>query len=541
MKPTIDISSSRRRTNASNTSDPQKIAEFLCDENYFVRRIALANSFAPADVVDLLIRVGASVDLRGKGEIDPTVSQKELELVAALGPFGRELVAGHPNAQERILEDIVAQEPDSIKVAVLKHANCPANLLEAACVSMCSEQRRLAAIHPRAPAGLIAELRSAGADGQLETIVGSKEHLADEVIEQLFALGGWGRVIAAAQPNCPHTLLTAIAQDKDWRVRLAVVENPNTPADALGHLMSIDDDNVRLRLIYHPNAPQGLLVEAASHPHVEVRIAVARNERTPTRALRILAADGAHQVREIIAQHPHLPFETIEQFRRLGSAKDLLNFIEPDAALSSDEIARLTELGTWTRRLAARHPNTDGDTLISLACDTDPVAREWSALHPNMPSEFLDLLERAGASRDLMGKTPPDPTLGESVLDELIAHGAWAKRIVAEHPNTPPKLLAEFAESEDAAIRASVASHSQTPTSALVELARDQVPQVRFSVAGHSAIDFVAAKILATDTIAGIRNRLIQNPNVSDAILEQLENDLNLDIAAAAKARRKSR
>ena len=68
MKPTIDVSSAIRRGEASGANDPQVLARLLCDENLFVRRKALANERAPSDVVNLLIRSGASADLRGKGE-----------------------------------------------------------------------------------------------------------------------------------------------------------------------------------------------------------------------------------------------------------------------------------------------------------------------------------------------------------------------------------------------------------------------------------------------------------------------------------------
>jgi hypothetical protein len=218
MKPTTDTSSALRRAEAGGSNDPAKLAELLCDENYFVRRKARANEHAPSDVVDLLVRAGASADLRGKGESDAAVSPGELERLAALGPFGRELVAAHANADEGLLQRIASDGPRSVRQAILKHPNCPTKLLEAACVSMDAEERRLAAAHPKAPAELIRDLRSAGADSQLQTVRPPQEPLPIVAIERLAALGGCGRFIAAVQRNCPPALLEAIAQDEDWGV-----------------------------------------------------------------------------------------------------------------------------------------------------------------------------------------------------------------------------------------------------------------------------------------------------------------------------------
>lgn len=539
MKPTIDTSSADRRVEAECSNDSSTLARLLCDENFFVRRRALANDCAPRDVVGLLVRAGASADLRGKGKLDPNVAPGELERLAELGPFGRELAAAHPSAHERLLEHVATDAPRSVTVTILKRPDCPVKLLEAACVSMDAEERRLAASHPKAPADLIRDLRRAGVDPELQTVRQPEQALPAEAIERLVALGQCGRVIAAMQTNCPPALLEAIAQDEDWRVRVAVLQNPDTPTAALEYLMGIDDDQVRLRLLEHPNVPRRLVLDAARHSHVEMRIAAARHPNTPGEALRALAADGAHQVREIVACHPQAPRDVIDHLRRLGSAEDLLNFDAPDRELTAAEISELVGLGVWTRRLAARHPNTDAATLRTLGCDADHVVREWASRHPSMPAEFLTLLERAGASRDLVGRVPPDRTLGPEELKSLATVGPWAARLVAQHPNTPVSTLTVFAKSEDAALRVAVASNPKTPGMSIGMLARDDLPEIRFAAASHPALREADAVHLATDTIAGIRFALIQNPATGDDIIARLETDLNPDIAAAAKARRK--
>lgn len=538
MKLTIDSSPAIRRAAADSSNDPSELAALLCDENLFVRRGALANPQAPSNVIDLLVRAGASADLRGKGEADPAVSPEELEHLATLGPFGRELSAAHPNSPGRLLETIAADASRAVRLAILKHPECPAGLLEAACVSMDADERRVAANHQKAPADLIKILQLAGADSQLQAVRPPQEPLAVELIERLASLGNCGRVIAAVQRNCPRPLLETIAVDDDWRVRLAVLDNPTTPTAALEHLSSIDDDQIRLRLLEHPNVPPRVVTEAANHPHLEVRIAAARHPSAPAEALRTLATDGTHQVREIVASHPRRPRNTIDQLRRLGSAEDLLNFGAADPELAPAEIASLAELGLWARRLAARHPNTDSTTLQTLACDADHVVREWAARHPNMSSGFLTLLERLGATRDLLGRAHPDPTLEPAELESSSRLGPWAARLVAQHPKTPGALLAVFAESEDAGLRAAVASHANTPSSSLSALVRDEVPEVRFAVASHPGLESTDAAHLSTDAIAGIRFALVQNAAVGEDIIAGLELDLNPDIAAAAKARR---
>ena len=537
MNPTVDTSSAHRRSNAKDTKDPSILAELLCDDNFFVRRSALANEYVPKDVVELLVRAGAYKDLRGAGNLVASVSIVELERLASLGPFGRELAAAHPNADEHLLERLAREGNRSVEITVLKHPNCPIKFLAAACVSMDAEQRRLAALHPTTPQELLRLLRRAGADSQLQTVRPPEAPLAGETIEQLVALGSCGRVIAAAQPNCPATLLETIAQDDDWRVRLSVVQNRNTTNSALEHLLSIDDDQVRLRLLQHANVPLRLVVEAARHPHVEVRIAAAHHPNAPVAALQALAADGAHQVRETVARHPHMPRDVINDLRRLGSAENLLNFVEPDPELPAARISELVQLGVWPRRLAARHPTTDATTLRQLACDADYVVREWAARHSRMPTSLLNLLERAGATRDLLGSAEPDTTLESQDLESVARLGPWAERLVARHPNAPGAMLSQFAESGDAALRAAAAAHQNTPRSSIHTLVRDEMPEVRFAVASHAALNDEDASQLATDAIAGIRFALIQNSSVGEGVIRMLETDPNVDIAHAAKTR----
>ena len=59
------------------------------------------------------------------------------------------------------------------------------------------------------------------------------------------------------------------------------------------------------------------------------------------------------------------------------------------------------------RNLAA---NTDShEILVGLACDESMWVRRQAVQNPATPRWVLDLLERAGADRDLRGRRDPDP------------------------------------------------------------------------------------------------------------------------------------
>ncbi|MGI9643761.1 MAG: hypothetical protein ACR2O6_00460 [Ilumatobacteraceae bacterium] len=78
---------------------PDLLAHLLCDEDPKLREWAAAHPNVPRPVVDLLLRAGAATDFQGIAPPDdPAMPHEELRRVAALGRYGVQIVAWHPNA-----------------------------------------------------------------------------------------------------------------------------------------------------------------------------------------------------------------------------------------------------------------------------------------------------------------------------------------------------------------------------------------------------------------------------------------------------------
>ena len=80
-----------RRFIASETDDANTLVALASDESYFVRRQAVQNPNAPEWILDLLVRAGATPDLRGRGPIDPDLDGDSLRRLAETGPWARHL------------------------------------------------------------------------------------------------------------------------------------------------------------------------------------------------------------------------------------------------------------------------------------------------------------------------------------------------------------------------------------------------------------------------------------------------------------------
>ncbi len=119
------------------------------------------------------------------------------------------------------------------------------------------------------------------------------------------------------------------------------------------------------------------------------------------------------------------------------------------------------------------------EELLENRSQSDSIrgSREWAARHVNMPGDFLDLLERAGSSREPLGSVPPDSALEPLELESIARLGPRAARIVARHPNTAAGTLARLAEAEDTVLRATAAAHPNTPSDSLTRWPTTESPR----------------------------------------------------------------
>jgi len=474
----------QRRFIASETDDPDTLVALASDESYFVRRQVVRNPNTPAWILELLVRAGATPDLRGKGDRDPDLDPDSLRHLVETGPWARQLVAEHPNTSAEVLAVLAKQSSVPLRKAVTVHTNADAAILASLCCDIEDGIRTAAAMHPNCSADLFRLMIAAGATGDLQQVTRHFQHLSVAQITLLAGLGPWGRFLAARHPDCPADVLTTISVDPDWRVRSGLLDNPHCPDTIIKILVDTPDSNEMesIRTLGRVQIPVEIGNELAMHPSPEVRLALARHLTTAADILAILATDGVKEIRRLAASHPNTDAADLQRLVLAGSTPDLMGLSEPDSVMPPDEIQDLLAGGVWARQLAVRHPNTDAETLAHLLCDREPKIREWAAVHPGLSPETKQNLIRAGSGTDFQGIMPPDPKLSADELRRISQLGSWGEWVVANNPYAPEDLLDSLSHSDDWQVRMFIARNPSTSLKTVIQLVKDPIEEVQLAV-----------------------------------------------------------
>jgi hypothetical protein len=480
-----------RRFVASRTDDADALVALASDASYYVRRQAVQNPNTPAWILDLLVRAGATPDLRGKGEADPDLDSESLRRLAEAGPWARQLVAEHPNTSADVLNALVRLPSRPLRLAIASHRGADAGTLAVSACDIEPAIRAAAVSNPGLPSAVLELLVAAAATPDLQDVTRQYGDLAADRLAHLAGLGAWGRFLAARHPNCPPPVLEVVSRDPDWRVRSGLLDNPSTPASLIEHLLDdptpVYEGDVRA-LSQAPTAAEPL-DPLAQHPCPEVRLALARHPSAAPEVLVQLASDAVREVRRQAASHSGMPPAEVALMVRAGSTPDLTGLAEPDPTMAPAEIRALLTGGVWARQLAVRHPNADGETLARLLCDREPKIREWAAVHPNLPPDIKRDLVRAGCGTDFQGVMPADPDLPAGRLWEIAALGSWGEWVVGSNPYAPPELLDELAHSDDWRVRHFVGQNPGTSSRTLIRLAKDTAGPVRQAARSQRGTD----------------------------------------------------
>lgn len=107
----------------------------------------------------------------------------------------------------------------------------------------------------------------------------------------------------------------------------------------------------------------------------------------------------------------------------------------------------------------------------------------------------------------------------------------WA---VAKNPHTPVEILELLAKDKINLVRALVATNPNTPSQILEDFFTDE-KIVRDGLSGNPNTPKKILKILVSDNDKMVRLRLAENENISEDILDKLCDDLDPDVAKAAK------
>ena len=474
-----------RLRQAEQGDDPALFARLVCDDSYWVRRKALKNPATPQWVLENLLRLGATSDLRGKGKVDPSLDAETIRKTVNLGPWACKLAAEHPNTPEDVLADIYRNLSPSLRSVVAGHPNTGEHTLTALCSDFDDVIRSKAAIHPSTSKDVKLLLESAGAETELDIVRQPDPHMDMGQLRTLAGFGPWALFLAVRHPECPDDMLRDALAHEDWRVRSGLLDNPAAPVNYLKEFVencTLQDIEDLKQLGKRCPAP-GSFTVLSQQCNPAIRLALARHPEIHQDVLILLTSDGIREIRKCASINPNLQTEELDLLVRAGSSRDLMQFEDPGAEISQTELDILSRRGLWAKQLVVRHPNTGSTILSRLICDTDPLIRQWAAMHPNTAKATLNNLIRAGCGDDLQGFSHADPDLGSDVLRQLSALGPWARRVVSMHPKLPQDLLQILVHADEWEVRRNLAMRSDIPYPLISQLAEDPVNAVREAVA----------------------------------------------------------
>ena len=301
------------------------------------------------------------------------------------------------------------------------------------------------------------------------------------------------RIAAAMAQNNSPASFSALGNDTDYLVRLAVAENQAAPVELRSQLfltMSKDKDwNVRKAVAASSGCPADLLAALGKDRKGEVKDAaiasanraVAAVQRTdsgsvvagsppkPMPDFEALARSARYADKLLAVEHQGCPLSILELL-----SSDKFNQIRIEVALLSNCPAHVLERlssdqDAWVRRAVAYHTSCPPSVRVQLFCDLalDPSyrIRQWVAEHPLTPIETLAVLSH-------------DSTL---TVREAVRNPDCRKlnqdSFIARDPPTAPEDLMRLAQSGFYLTRLEALSNPSFPadkrSAVLTETARD--------------------------------------------------------------------
>ncbi|MCU0656178.1 MAG: hypothetical protein MUF64_13270 [Polyangiaceae bacterium] len=276
----------------------------------------------------------------------------------------------------------------------------------------------------------------------------------------------------AATPTDFFDSFRRLDRHKEW---VALASHPNASPNLLKHCMEDQDPKVRSLALQHPRAPQEHLARLR-RAGATASLALPAESPPPLPESELAwLAEGGHLAKQLAAINPAidafpqvlaklslarfhrqewrreiLSDETLSeaQIRSLFPGKtglqehfgDLLK-LRP---MPTDLLARLSLFADEQMLLMAAHPNAPEAKIAECLMSLSPQVRQLAAKHPNAPPGLLAALRRAGATVDLMPPVEPPPPMPEGELLELASQGDFSTLLVALHPSSTERVLAQL-------------------------------------------------------------------------------------------------
>ncbi len=358
----------------------------------------------------------------------------------------RSSVAAHFNTPTTVLEHLVDDEYEAVRMVIVQNPNTSSSALE----RLLRQEDSKSIAYNTICMNLI-----------------QRPILSIQLMEALTTCSNsYIREALINRSDFPEDLLESCAENEtESSVLCALARNQRLTIKALTNLLSKPNPEVRKVLIHHANLTSEHWQKLVNDIFDKVRIEIAAYSRAPIEILRLLASDQETEVRSKLARNPNIPLETFYQLAQ-----------DPSVNVRNE--------------IALNH-NAPASVLEQLAQDEAIEVRRAVAQNPNIPSHLREALQ------DLLPRTPLNaqrsPTLRglsrnyipsqddlPSLLAEYTQSSVLFVRFVAlRHPLTPVDTLSQAVQSSSWLERYAVAENSTTPMDICQQLAQDGNRMVR--------------------------------------------------------------
>ena len=316
----------------------------------------------------------------------------------------------------------------------------------------------------------------------------------------------------AAAPHADPGLIARIVEEFAEPKRLdRVAANPATPARVLAQLARSRYVDVRRQAALNPSLPEESLRHLLEDP--ACRFNASMHPSLTLEQRKVHTPELAELIHQMVRHPQHLLIRSLLQ-QPLGDPGYRLQFVPEFSASSIELIMSCDALPEEFRRGALRHPNASPEVLRRFADSDNLVLVEVVASHPSTPPDVLEsLLHRRGKSAAIARAAACNENLPRHLWPqaETLILSAW----MAQHSSCPfwPMML----------------SHPACPQTRLLSHARSAIWQNRCMVAMNAGTPPHALQRLAHDGLHVIRNaarRTLSQLGVAVLPYDQVDNPL---------------
>ena len=428
------------------------------DPDWRVRVACAGNSSAPTDVLDRLLR-DTDADVRAAALNNAATTDELVKNVAdpAHPEVRRRLV--HLATSSRQLEPYALDPASLVRLAVAEHELVGPLTLESLASDIDENVRRCVASKELLSRNAVTKL-AADSEPGVQQLIAERNDLPDDAVVQLFhdrrsstlaKRADQCRLLLSGISNSNRSDTALLRNAPSW-LRQHVVRRSSDLA-LLTAMSTSDDWYTRACVAQHPLLTDSLLLKLAADSDYDVRTAIA----TLVRPL-------PHGVVHDLAQDPHTAVRAA---------------------------------------ILARH-DLDQCVVEEMIYDDDDELRASVAAHPKLSERsrqiYLDLAERK--------------PLAVSVLKELAGASPLSRRLVAQHPSTPPRILASLARDENWRVREDVARHPKATKAILQRLGLEADRDVRRAVASNRSASAELLRELIVDADDSVRIAASRHPRL---------------------------